>query len=183
LQHAWAIATHDLVYKSDAASWSKERIAFQIKAMLEHAELSIQEAERLSESPAVKKDNRQISSIQKCIEILRSQWEGEDELPKDIRRLAVTIAELLDALGLKPSRLSEILEAEKVAANGAWPLSLSPYAIIVQSLLRLEKERMSQLLTNQKARFKITIPSEVDFPEDIPRATCCSAVFIGQPKP
>src|SRR5215510_4807699 len=42
LQHAWSIATHDLFYKTDEVSWSKERIAYQIKAMLEHAELSIQ---------------------------------------------------------------------------------------------------------------------------------------------
>ena len=41
LQHAWSIATHDLLYKTDDANWSKERIAYQIKAMLEHAEVSI----------------------------------------------------------------------------------------------------------------------------------------------
>src|SRR5207247_360952 len=43
LQHAWSIATHDLLYKADDANWNKERIAYQIKAMLEHAEISIQE--------------------------------------------------------------------------------------------------------------------------------------------
>jgi len=47
LQHAWAISTHDLVYKTDDVHWSKERIAYQIKAMLEHAELSIYEAEKM----------------------------------------------------------------------------------------------------------------------------------------
>jgi ppGpp synthetase/RelA/SpoT-type nucleotidyltranferase len=45
LAHAWAIATHDLTYKTDEKSWAKERIAFQVKAMLEHAETSIQEAQ------------------------------------------------------------------------------------------------------------------------------------------
>jgi hypothetical protein len=52
LQHAWSIATHDLIYKSDDANWGKTRIAYQIKAMLEHAEISIQEAARLSECNA-----------------------------------------------------------------------------------------------------------------------------------
>ena len=50
LQHAWSIATHDLIYKTDTVSWPKERIAFQVKAMLEHAEIAIAEkAERLAE--------------------------------------------------------------------------------------------------------------------------------------
>ena len=50
LQHAWAIATHDLVYKTDSVSWPKERIAYQVKAMLEHAEVSITKAEELAHS-------------------------------------------------------------------------------------------------------------------------------------
>src|SRR6185295_542993 len=41
LQHAWSIATHDLIYKTDSISWPKERVAFEIKAMLEHAENAI----------------------------------------------------------------------------------------------------------------------------------------------
>jgi ppGpp synthetase/RelA/SpoT-type nucleotidyltranferase len=59
LQHAWSIATHDLVYKTDDVSWSKERIAYQTKAMLEHAEVSIQEAERLSDSGALMKQDKE----------------------------------------------------------------------------------------------------------------------------
>ncbi len=50
LQHAWSVATHDLVYKTDEKNWAKERIAFQIKAMLEHAETSIREADALAKS-------------------------------------------------------------------------------------------------------------------------------------
>ena len=46
LQHAWSIATHDLIYKTDSVSWPKERIAFQVRAMLEHVEISITEAEQ-----------------------------------------------------------------------------------------------------------------------------------------
>ena len=55
LQHAWGIATHDLIYKTDDVSWSRQRIAYQIKAMLEHAEMSIQEAGRLAEAVALSK--------------------------------------------------------------------------------------------------------------------------------
>jgi ppGpp synthetase/RelA/SpoT-type nucleotidyltranferase len=49
LQHAWSTATHDLIYKTDTVSWPRERIAYQVKAMLEHAEVAIAEANRISE--------------------------------------------------------------------------------------------------------------------------------------
>ena len=32
LQHAWAIATHDLVFKSDEVDWGKQRIAYQCQS-------------------------------------------------------------------------------------------------------------------------------------------------------
>ena len=38
LQHAWSIATHDLVYKFDHVSWARSRVAYHVKALLEHAE-------------------------------------------------------------------------------------------------------------------------------------------------
>ena len=41
LQHAWTIATHDLVYKSADRRWGRSRIAYQVKAMLEQAETAI----------------------------------------------------------------------------------------------------------------------------------------------
>lgn len=34
LQHAWDIATHDLLYKGNSISWAEQRVAYQIKAML-----------------------------------------------------------------------------------------------------------------------------------------------------
>lgn len=47
LFHAWAIATHDLMYKANNVNWGRERIAFQVRAMLEHAETTIEQAGQL----------------------------------------------------------------------------------------------------------------------------------------
>ncbi|WP_214109723.1 hypothetical protein [Acrocarpospora catenulata] len=41
-QYAWAKATHDLVYKGDAANWRKQRIAAQLKAAVETIELTLE---------------------------------------------------------------------------------------------------------------------------------------------
>jgi ppGpp synthetase/RelA/SpoT-type nucleotidyltranferase len=69
LQHAWSIATHDLLYKTDAVNWSKERIAYQIKARREHAEISIQEAEDLATSAALAKEDRKTVRVKKGISL------------------------------------------------------------------------------------------------------------------
>ena len=180
LQHAWSIATHDLVYKADDANWSKARIAFQVRAMLEHAELSIQEAERLAESPSLNKENRHIADVRKIIVLLKEHWE-EDTLPEDTRRLAENVSNLLNAVRVKIRKLNNILKVEKETMGGTLPVNLSPYAVIVQSLLRQESRKMSELLTAENGRFKVLIPSEIEFPEDMERDTCCNAIFISQP--
>ena len=177
LQHAWSIATHDLLYKTDDANWSKERIAYQIKAMLEHAEVSIQGAEKLAACEALAKEDPQTANVKKGIALVKSQW-GKDELPDDLRRLASNISNLIEALRVKVERLEEILNEGKAQRAGQHPSNLSPYATVVQYLFKAEKERMVSLLTTEKDRIKILIPQEVELPDDIDRALLRNAVFI-----
>jgi ppGpp synthetase/RelA/SpoT-type nucleotidyltranferase len=40
-EHAWSVATHDLVYKSDQLDWQRLRLAAQLKAAVEQIELII----------------------------------------------------------------------------------------------------------------------------------------------
>ena len=40
-QQAWVRATHDHVYKSESVDWPTERIAYQIKAMFEQADIML----------------------------------------------------------------------------------------------------------------------------------------------
>lgn len=177
LQHAWSIATHDLLYKTDDANWSKERIAYQIKAMLEHAEISIQEAETLAASAALMKEDRRTTAIKKGIALVKSQW-GKDELPVDVRRLAGNISNLIEGLRLEIVRLEEILNDGKAQRSGTHPANLSPYATVVQYLFNAEKDKMVKLLTSDESRTRILIPGEIVLPADVDRATLKNAIFI-----
>ena len=67
LQHAWGLATHDLIYKTDEINWPKERIAFQIKAMLEQAEVAISGVGNLISLPEVSKDNFETTQQKKIL--------------------------------------------------------------------------------------------------------------------
>ncbi len=179
LQHAWAIATHDLLYKTDDANWSKERIAYQIKAMLEHAEISIQEAEGLAACTVLTKEDKLTTTIKRGIALVKSQ-SNHDELPEDVRRLAGNITALVKELSLDADRLEEILNQGKAQRAGVHPANLSPYATVVQYLLTAEKDKMVSLLKRDKSRTRILIPEEVELPEDIDRTQLKNAVFVTQ---
>ena len=177
LQHAWSIATHDLLYKTDDVNWSKQRIAYQIKAMLEHAEISIQEAENLATSASLDKEDRRTTDIKKGIKLVKAQWTA-DELPPDVRRLAENVTNLLEGLQLKIDRLEQVLNDGKTQREGIHPANLSPYATIVQYLFEAEQEKMMFLLTAEKSRTRILIPLEVELPPGVKPADMKNAVFV-----
>lgn len=177
LQHAWSIATHDLLYKTDDVNWSKQRIAFQIKAMLEHAEVSIQEAESLAKSKSLAKEDRRTTDIRSGIKLVKAQW-SPDELPTDVRRLAENVANLLDGLQFKFDGLEKVLKAGKANRGGKHPANLSPYATIIQYLLEAEQEKMTALLTRDNSRNKILIPVEIELPVEVKAADLKNAVLV-----
>jgi ppGpp synthetase/RelA/SpoT-type nucleotidyltranferase len=189
LQHAWGIATHDLIYKTDESNWSKERIAFQIKAMLEHVEVSIQEAELLAQSQALAKTNHTTRTLQRIIDLLRAfiidllraLW-SEQDLPTDVRRLAENIQALAEAVKIDVTRLRAILERQQQQGKGPLTRNLSPYGIVVQSLLSECPEQFMALLSAADARRKVVIPAEIEWPAELDRRQGGNALFIGEPR-
>jgi ppGpp synthetase/RelA/SpoT-type nucleotidyltranferase len=179
LQHAWAIATHDLVYKTDNVSWGKQRIAFQIKAMLEHAELSIQEAELLAESSALAKTDNNTRVLQDYMVLLTSEWNVPD-LPTDIRRLAENVKGLMELMKLRVNQLKTALDAERGRGRGPLTQNLSPYGIVLQTLMTEFPAEFKNALTLPETwrQQKIVIPAELPLPGDIDKSLCANAIFL-----
>ncbi|RBP53507.1 hypothetical protein [Arenicella xantha] len=107
LQHAWSIATHDLIYKSNEASWSASRIAHQVKAMLEHSELSILEAKSLSESSLLAMENYEYRDLTSIVNLIGEYW-PEEQLPEDKIRVARNIREVFQKSKTNISKLKKI---------------------------------------------------------------------------
>jgi ppGpp synthetase/RelA/SpoT-type nucleotidyltranferase len=176
LQHAWTIATHDLIYKADDVDWSKQRIAFQIKAMLEHAELSIQEAGKISESTLIAKNNNKFQSLNQTLEIIKMFWD-DDRLPANKIGLAQNVHTILNGLKIDVEKLKSILESEGLKDRGAKIQNLSPYGVIVQSLIYCELAAFKKLL-KKLPRNRIIITPEIKFPSEIDKNKCTNAIFI-----
>lgn len=177
LQHAWSIATHDLVYKSDDANWSQERIAFQIKAMLEHAEVSIQQAADLANCEAIRKDNPEIQSIRKSIDIVKRNWEKEN-LPQDVRRLAQNIINACNLTNKNLDALDEMLLEKKRQRGGSHPLNTSPYATVLQYLIEEDEKAFLKAISAPNKRIKILIPSELNLPVELDKNKSVNAIFL-----
>ena len=124
LQHAWSVVTHDMIYKTDAVSWPLERIAYQVKAMLEHAEISVSEAVVLARSRGVAREDQRTRDVVGVIGDLRRLW-LEEQLPMDVKRLATNILELLRGCGVSVARFSDIVAVE-VGRVGGVSKELSP---------------------------------------------------------
>jgi hypothetical protein len=176
LAHAWSIATHDLTFKTDEKSWPKERIAFQIKAMLEHAETSIQEATKLAASSSLNKTDELSERISTIIELINELWPSV-ALPYDKKRLAENIDSLIRSVGIDLEALRQVLVKETELGRGTNTLNLSPYSAVVQSLFNQELQKMSKYLTGRSHKFKIYIPRELELPQPLRSAQLANAIL------
>jgi len=163
LQHAWSIATHDLIYKSDTSSWPLQRIAYQAKAMLEHAEVTIAEAESMSSTPSLAKSDRKTQGLLEIITLSKDLWQPE-QLPDDVKRLAENLWELLKACDQRPSNLKSIIEAE-VSRIGVLPVDLSPYAFTIQALINNWSIDFEQKFKRPHIKTRIAIHDGIEIPE------------------
>lgn len=162
LQEAWSVATHDLIYKSDSVSWPRERIAFQVKAMLEHAEIAISEAHNLASARSLAKQDRGTTEIVQTIDVITSVWPA-DQLPRDRKRLAENVAGLMRLCAKGAKNLKEIIDAERTRI-GLIPSNLSPYAFIVQALANNNEISLQKALEHPRNRRSIFIHAGMDLP-------------------
>lgn len=155
LQHAWAIATHDLTYKGDQSRWATSRIAFQVKAMLEHAELSIAESAVLADSGLLNKTNPKARKSAELIAFFRGVW-PEDQLPPDLIRLANNVSDLLSLVGWSVQDLQDQARASSYIGDSP-KVNISPYAAILLMVIENADNLRRQL---RKKNRKIFLPQE-----------------------
>ena len=163
LQHAWGIATHDFVYKSDDADWSSSRIAYQVKAMLENAELSIGAAQKLTSSAMLNRSDQHSTDLRATIGEIRKRWESA-QLPTDLLRLATTISDAAKWLSIPLNQIWVAVDAASAVGEGAKTLNLSPYAAIIASLIRQRGARAFENLADPRCPGAIFVPLEIDLP-------------------
>lgn len=163
LQHAWGIATHDLIYKSDEVTWGGSRVAYQVKAMLENAELSISEARRLQSNAMLARADAETVQLGETIIAIHARWADPNQLPTDLQRLARNLVELARLLRVDLSDLWGALDASTEQGRGAKTLDLSPYGAVLRSLIEARGASLFNALLQHKKR-KLFVPAEIELP-------------------
>lgn len=162
-QQAWVKATHDHVYKSESISWPKERIAYQIKAMFEQADimLYLSKTSSITFSPTLARQSERTSKIEELIEKICNIWDDES-LPRDKKRLAESVLDIFEGAGCLSS-YTEIIEEEKLRF-GCLPKNLSPYCFSVQAIFHTSYIKFENI---KKNNFKnlIFVHDEMDMPD------------------
>jgi ppGpp synthetase/RelA/SpoT-type nucleotidyltranferase len=161
LMHAWDISSHDLIYKTSAPNWGTSRVAFQIRAMLEHADLSIMEAQKLSQNPAMDITTEDFESLEKIIKFLTAHWKKVD-LPVDLRRLSMNVSALLNLFRINLNQLEEIIKNETMKNRGTKIKNLSPYSIILKSILN-QNPKLFKMVLSEPGNTKLLITPELEY--------------------
>jgi hypothetical protein len=130
--------------------------------MLEHAEIAISEAERISDAHGVAKMDQRTEDILSIIDRAKRFWQ-RDALPEDLKRLAENILSLLGTARVQVSDLDKLLAQEK-ARVGLIPRDLSPYAFVLQALAQDTTVRFQEKFERSK-RVKLLIHNGMDIPD------------------
>ncbi|WP_081631898.1 hypothetical protein [Rhodococcus sp. 114MFTsu3.1] len=167
LQHAWSIATHDLTYKTSKVSWGKERIASQVKAALESAELAIAEAEYLGarSNPIVNKESKQTSELLHIVESLQREFD-QPYLPDNIKSLASSILRLFFLSEVAVIEIDDIASAGKAARGGLHPSDYSPYGVFLQYFFEQKSDQL-KLGLKRRRKERIFVPPEITVPDNL----------------
>jgi hypothetical protein len=78
----------------------------------------------------------------KIIKFLQESWIPED-LPKDMVRLAKNIEHLISQVNLDLETLNELLDNEKLLGRGVLTKDLTPYLIIVQTIIYQQPDKLN----------------------------------------
>lgn len=159
-QHAWSSSTHDLVYKHPKFSWARNRVAAQIKAILENAEIIIDSIDDLEKSQPLLLVGSQEGELNSILDVVLNHWNGGD-LPENLKRLVETLSDLCSALTLDADSLNQLLNKGKAELKGH-PDGWSPYQCVVDYASRFEPEKTRRVLRKKSNRPKhFFVTSEV----------------------
>lgn len=162
LQHAWSIASHDLIYKTECTdSWAKKRVAYQIKAMLEHVETSISKVEDLAASNVVKMSTEEIEERLKIAEQLQ-QW-GYN-LGQSTSRMVENIQNLINHCNISWGDVVQWVDEETAnnASGGCNAMRFSVFEIVLDALCKHNFKSLKKWFSycGKKNRSKLLVSTE-----------------------
>jgi ppGpp synthetase/RelA/SpoT-type nucleotidyltranferase len=183
LQHAWAVATHDVIYKSPKRDWRRERVAHQVRASLESAEVAIGNIDSLAASTILPGIDSEIAELNAIIVVLEDHW-SQELLPTNIRRLAENVCDLMRVVDRRwdadrPAILSTLLDAGKARNLGAHSIDWSPYRSVLNYVAHDHSSKLRARVIDPKSKKKLLVYPEVLEALSVEQDQAIAAVVVG----
>lgn len=163
LQAAWSQAGHDIIYKPSRISWGNERIAGELRALLEMADnvlAQIENTAQLLHSRAEQEYSSYKADTTKIIQFMEQHWRSES-LPANRRRMANIINQYKDMAGITTDDLINLVSQAKESSDQVFDyLTFTPTQVVFVLLFRQYRDQIIQKLQKTN-RFRILITSEM----------------------
>ena len=167
LQYAWAKATHRLTYKAELVDWRRYRLASQLRAAAEQADLLYGNFVQMAAAVGAGRSDR----IDALIYIANrlEKWARDGLVPVDRRPLNLvrgteSIQEFCKAIGLRHEQLCDEVE-QYLAANG-YPIALTVVQLFISiALVRRWGQIPWSRMAGKGYRFLIVRDMEDLFPD------------------
>ena len=108
------------------------------------------------------KTDRASVELQAIIGEIRRRW-TQEQLPKDLRRLALNVGDIARLLKVPLDELWKCVDEATAAGAGTKTLNLSPHGAILSALLQQRGPDVFQHLANVK-RGHVFVPLEIELP-------------------
>lgn len=172
LEKAWGDATHDFTYKCKDMQWAKERLVYQMRALLVHADMVLADTESLSKNPLLSKSYDVYVELNEITEWIIQNWE-EADCPQNMKRLSETIQKLCKDYNVSFGDLKNMITTYRTE-HGSFR-NLSIYSSILQALFDTQNQSFLQKAreygTNKnypnRKILKLIIPSEVEIQHEV----------------
>jgi len=109
LQEAWAKAGHNIIYKGRNRTYSLQRLASQLRALLEMADSFLANLESSASLLHFQTESEPENKTGKIVDLLEMYWNSE-ALPSDTNRAALIINDYMNLGGLNLEELQTLLE-------------------------------------------------------------------------
>jgi ppGpp synthetase/RelA/SpoT-type nucleotidyltranferase len=173
LQHAWAKAEHDLVYKPRRMSYGLARTSNQIRALLELADAVLANLEEV-EALVPESDYPEFAQVTEITTLLTKHWEPA-VLPLDMRRTALVIKSYMDLAKITSiSDLDEII-SKPVYADYLGLRSVTPTQAILMILFMEKTSNMTKLTSGKGVQVLVTEEME-SFCQDLSKIPASNRV-------
>ena len=167
LQSAWQYAGHNIIYKPNRISYWTERIAGQLRGLLELADsvlAQIEETANLLHNQSQVEENSYKPDQKKIIELMLNHFD-ESILPSDKRRMAVVIQNFNSLGGITVDQLEEFIIQAKDQSDPIFDyLTINPIDQIFILIFLRKEEKVKEILKRGKHRVLITTEMEEFYP-------------------